>query len=169
MKLSTGWSSGIGLADGNTDKEGIYLYDIWKKQAINDLEKYEAKKQALINIPDQIKELEERMSSIRSQTADSVSVKGGGGSRDDMYLNNIVARDRLQENLEEARRAVSRISGALGILNEDEKELLKRFYMNPEKGVAYNIADEKHVDHKTVYRWKDLALHKFATAMYGGS
>lgn len=129
---------------------------------------YEAKKQALINIPDQIKELEERLTSIRSQSADSVSVKGGGGNRDEAYLNNIVARDRLQSNLEESRRIVSRISGALSVLTEEEKEILRRFYMIREKNAAYNLAEDKHVDHKTVYRWKDTALHKFATAMYGG-
>lgn len=129
---------------------------------------YEAKKQALINIPDQIKELEEKLTSIRSQSADSVSVKGGGGSRDEAYLNNIVARDRLMANLEEARRIVIRVSGALAILSEDEKEILRRFYMAREKNAAYNMAEDKHVDHKTVYRWKDTALQKFATAMYGG-
>lgn len=123
----------------------------------------------MVNIPEQIRELEERMTAIRSQTADSVSVKGGSGSRDDAYLNNIVARDSLKANLEEARRTVGRVSNALGILNEDERELLRRFYMIPERGAAYNIAEDKRVDHKTVYRWKDAALLKFATAMYGGA
>ena len=141
--------------------------DIWRKQAESDLKIYEASKQALINIPDQIKELEEKLTSIRSQSADSVSVKGGGGSRDDAYLNNIVARDRLKANLDDSRRFVSRVSNALSILTEDEKELLRRFYMIPEKGAAYNMAAEKHVDHKTVYRWKDDALDRFTIAMYG--
>lgn len=141
--------------------------DIWRKQAESDLKIYEASKQALINIPDQIKELEEKLTSIRSQSADSVSVKGGGGGRDDAYLNNIVARDRLKANLEDSRRFVSRVSNALSILTEDEKELLRRFYMTPEKGAAYNMAAEKHVDHKTVYRWKDDALDRFTIAMYG--
>ena len=55
--------------------------DIWRKQAEEDLKIYEARKQSLVNIPDQIKELEEKLTSIRSQSADSVSVKGGGGFR----------------------------------------------------------------------------------------
>lgn len=129
---------------------------------------FEARKQALINIPDQIRELEEKMSSIRSQAADSISVKGGGGGKDEAYLNNIVARDCLKENLEEARRSVSRVSGALSILNEEEKELLERFYMTPEKGVSFNMADELNVDRKTVYYRKDAALKKFTIAMYNG-
>ena len=141
--------------------------DIWRRQAEDDLREYEAKKKSLENIPDQIRELEERMTSIRSQTADSVSVKGGVGSRDDAYLNNIVARDRLNANLEDNRRFVSRVSNALSILTDDEKRVLTRFYIVPERGAAFNLAGEKHVDHKTVYRWKDAALEKFATAMYG--
>lgn len=145
------------------------MFDIWKKQAMNELEMFDARKQALVNIPDQIRELEERMTSIRSQSADSVSVKGGGGSRDDAYLNNIVARDRLQANLEEARRAVARISGALSVLTDEEREILDRFYISPEKGVSFNLADERNVDRKTVYRQKDAALAKFTCAMYGAN
>lgn len=141
--------------------------DIWRRQAEDDLRYYEAKKKSLENIPDQIKELEEILTGIRSQAADSVSVKGGGGSRDDAYLNNIVARDCLNANLEDNRRFVSRVSNALSILTDDEKKLLTRFYIIPERGAAYSMAEEKHVDHKTVYRWKDAALERFATAMYG--
>lgn len=140
--------------------------DIWRRQAEDDLREYEAKKKSLENIPDQIRELEEKMTSIRSQSAGGVSVKGGG-SRDDVYLNNIVARERLNANLEDNRRFVSRISNALSILTDDEKKILTRFYITPERGAAFNLAEEKHIDHKTVYKWKDAALEKFATAMYG--
>lgn len=142
--------------------------DIWRKQAETDLKMYEASKLALVNIPDQIKELEEKITSIRSQTADSVSVRGGG-SRDDAYLNNIVARDRLNANLEENRRFVSRVTNALSVLSDDEKELLDRFYVRQEKSACFNIADEKKVERKTVYRMKDIALAKFSCAMYGNN
>lgn len=135
---------------------------------MNELEMYEARKQALINIPDQIKELEEKLASIRVQSTDSISVKGCSGSRDDAYLNNIVARDQLAANLEEARRAVSRVNGALSILTQEEKELLERFYMTREKAAADNLADELHIDRKTVYYRKDTALKKFTIAMYNG-
>ena len=143
------------------------MYDIWKKQAMNELEMLEPRKQALINIPDQIRELEEKLVTIRGQTSDSVCVSGSGGRRDDAYLNNIVAREQLQANLEEARRAVRRVSGAMGVLTPEEKEILERFYVTPEKSVSLNIAAEKCVDRKTVYRWKDVALAKFTIAMYG--
>lgn len=135
---------------------------------MNELEMYEARKQSLINIPDQIKELEERLVSIRSAGADSVSVKGGVSGKDDAYLNNIVARDILSANLEEARRSVIRVGGALSILTAEEREILERFYMNPEKGVSFNMADELSIDRKTVYYRKENALKKFTIAMYNG-
>jgi hypothetical protein len=134
---------------------------------MNELEMFEARKQALINIPDQIRELEEKLTSIRSQTADSISVKGGNGSKDDAYLNNIVARDCLQANLEASRRSVSRVSGALNILTDEERRILERFYMTSEKGAAFDLEYEKKIDRKTVYRLKDAALAKFTCAMYG--
>ncbi|MBQ8797213.1 MAG: hypothetical protein IJZ56_03345 [Oscillospiraceae bacterium] len=141
--------------------------DIWKRQAINDLEMYGAKKRALINIPAQIKELEEKLISIRSQTADSVSVKGGGGSRDDAYLNNIVARDRLSANLEETRRYVSRIDGALSILTAVEMELLDSRWISKEENAVSNLARRLDKDPRTINRMINEALFKFTTAMYG--
>ena len=134
---------------------------------MNELELYEARKQALINIPGQIRELEEKMSSIRSQTADSVSVRGGGGGRDDAYLNNIVARDLLSANLEETRRAVSRVDGALSVLTETEVELLITRWINPEEDAVKNLARRLNKDRRTIGRMLDNALEKFTVAMYG--
>lgn len=144
------------------------MYDIWKKEAINALELYEARKRALVNIPDQIKELEEKLSSIRSAASSNITVKGSGSGKDDTYINNIVAREKLSANLEEAKKHVFRVSSALDVLSNEEKEILCRFFVDQERGAADNIAEEKHIDRKTVYYRKDAALKKFAYAMYGG-
>lgn len=144
------------------------MYEIWRKQAVNELEMYEARKLAVVNISDQLRELEESFTGIRSPSADSACVKGGGRRKDEAYLNNIVTRDALKDNLKEARRSVRRVSAALGCLSEDEREILERFYIKPEKGVAFNMADELAVDRKTVYYRKDAALRKFTIAMFNG-
>lgn len=143
------------------------MYDIWKMQAINDLEVFESKKQALISIPGEIRELEAKMSGVRSQAADSVSVKGGGGSRDEAYLNNICARDSLRENLEEAKRLADKVSTALGSLPEDEQEMLERRYIKRNKRAVKEIAADWGVHERTVSRRMDEALFHFKTAMYG--
>lgn len=145
------------------------MYEIWKKQAMNELEMYAARKVAAEeNIPDQIKELESQFSGIRSPAAGGVSVRGGGGRKDEQYLDNIVARDLLKENLKAAKRSIRRVEAALGALSKEEREILERFYIKQEKEAAFNMADELNVDRKTVYCRKDAALKKFATAMYNG-
>lgn len=143
------------------------MYDIWKMQAINDLEVLESKKQAISNIPGEIRELEAKMSGIRSQTADSVSVKGGGGSCDEAYLNNICARDSLQENLKAAQRLVDKVSVALSSLSDDEQEMLERRYIKRNKRAVKEIAADWGVHERTVSRRMDEALFHFMTAIYG--
>lgn len=143
------------------------MRDIWRDQAIEELQLYNAKKQALVNIPQQIAELESSIASVRSPSADIVSVRGGGGKRDDAYLNNIVKRDSLKTSLEAAQRAVDRIESALLTVTEDERKMLERFYIIPERGAAKRLAMDMGIDEQTVYRRKDDALYKFKTAMYG--
>lgn len=143
------------------------MYDIWRMQAINDLQMLNARRQALINIPDRIAELESKVAGIRSAAADGTPVKGGGSGREDMLLNNIVARAELSEALEEARRAVSRADAALGILNGDERKLLEYLYISSDTGGAYRLAEEFNIDYKTVYKRARPALSKFTVAMYG--
>lgn len=143
------------------------MYDIWKMKAINDLEQYKSKKQALLNIPTEIKELEAKMSSVRSPSADSISVKGGGGDCNKAYLDNICARDELQKNLEAAQRLVNKVSAALSSLSDDEREMLERRYIQRNKRAVKEISADWGVHERTVSRRMDEALFHFQTAMYG--
>lgn len=143
------------------------MYDIWKKQAMNELEMYEARKMAVENIPDQIRQLESAMSSIRSPEADSPCARTGNAGQDDRYLNNITSRELLKDNLKQTSKAARRTEKALGVLNEEERLVLDRFYIHPEKKAADRLAGDLHVDVKTVYFRRDAALRKFTVAMYG--
>lgn len=143
------------------------MYEIWKKQAMNELEIHEARKQAEENISDQLRELEAALSSIRSPGADSACVRVGGGGQDDRYLNNITARELLKENLKATRRAIRRVDQAINILTAEEQLILERFFIHPEKKAADRLAGDLHVDIKTVYFRRESALRKFTVAMYG--
>lgn len=143
------------------------MYDIWKKQAMNELEMYEARKLAVENIPDQLRQLESALSSIRSPGADSVCARTGGGGQDDRYLNNITSRELLKDNLKQTVKAARRTEKALGVLSEEERMVLDRFYIHPEKKAADRLAGDLHLDVKTVYFRRDAALRKFTVAMYG--
>ena len=139
----------------------------WKNEAIEKLEQYEAKKQAIETIPEEIARLASAAHKIRSGTPSEVSVIGSGSKREDALLNNIVKREELNWSLEQARKWICIVETGLNVLNEEERTILERFYIHAEKGAAEKIAYDFAMDVKTVYRRKDSALRRFTLALYG--
>lgn len=140
----------------------------WKKEAIEKLRQYSAKKLSLRTIPEEIRRMELEMQSIRSASSDGSPSKGGGNGRENMMLSNIVRREELERMLEQARIWVALVNAALSLLSQEERLLLERFFIFPEKGAADRLAGDLHLDVKTVYRRKDDALRKFTISLYGG-
>lgn len=141
----------------------------WKTFAIEKLKDYEAKREALETIPLQIAEIESTMTRIRSARADSTPVRGGGSGYEEKMLNCIVQRDELQRCLERTKLWISVVDRSLNILNNEDRLILDRFYIHPEKGAAERLSGDLFIDIKSVYRRKDKALHRFTMAMYGGT
>lgn len=140
----------------------------WKFEAVEKLRQYEAKKQSLKSIPEEIKRLESAMRSIRSASADGTPVSGGGSGREDMLLSNIVHREELERSLEQARKWVALVEAGMEILTQEERLILDRFYIHSEKGAADRLAGDLCLDVKTVYKRKDAALRHFTISLYGG-
>ena len=101
----------------------------WKREAIDKLKNYEAHRQALENIPREIKRLESAYTGLRSASTENAPVSGGGGTREDCVLSNIVLRDELKRRLKEARLWTAQVDKALAVLGEEEKLVLDRFYI----------------------------------------
>ena len=141
----------------------------WKFEAIEKLKQYEAKKQSLTSIPEEIARLESAMQSIRSATADGTPVKGGGSGREDMMLSNIVHREELERSLEQAKMWVALVDAGLEILRDEERLILDRFYIHPERGNVDRLCGELGVEKSQVYARKDSALHHFTISLYGCS
>lgn len=141
----------------------------WKSEAMEKLRLYEAKKRSLQSIPEEIRRLESAMKGIRSAAADGTPVSGGGSGREDMMLNNIVQREELERSLEQAKMWVALVDAGWEILTEEERLILERFYVHPEKGVADRLAGDLGLDVKTVYKRKDAALRRFTISLYGGT
>ena len=141
----------------------------WTFEAIEKLKQYEAKKQSLTSIPDEIARLESAMQSIRSATADGKPVKGGGSGREDMMLSNIVHREELERSLEQAKMWVALVDAGLEILSAEERLILDRFYIHPAKGNVDRLCGELGVEKSQVYARKDAALHHFTISLYGCS
>lgn len=139
----------------------------WKFEAMEKLKQYEAKKQSLQSIPQEIARLELAMKSIRSATADGTPVQGGGSGREDMLLSNIVHRQELERSLEQAKKWVKIVEGGLAVLGEDERLILDRFYINPAPGNVDRLCGELGIEQATVYRRREKALHHFTLSLYG--
>ena len=139
----------------------------WKREAIDKLKNYEAHREALENIPKEIKRLESAYAGIRSATTDGTPVSGGGNTREDSMLSNIVHRDELKRRLKEARLLVAQVDKALAVLDDEERLVLDRFYIHRAKGNVGELCERLNVEQATVYRKRDSALRRFTIALYG--
>lgn len=140
----------------------------WKIEATDKLKQYEAKRQALVIIPLEIAQIESTMAGIRSARTDTVSIKSSGiNSNENKLLSCIVRKEELQHNYEQASLWVEAVKTALDVLNDNERKILDRMYIQQEKYAADRLGEDLFVDIKTVYKWKDEALRKFTIALYG--
>lgn len=139
----------------------------WKKEAIEKLKEYNARKQAITSIPLEIAQLESSVRGIRSASADGVAISGGGSGREDMLLSNICKREELKRSLAAAKVWVSQVEDAMAVLNQEERLILDKFYINPAKGNVDRLCGELSIEKPTVYRRKDDALRHFTICLYG--
>ncbi len=140
----------------------------WKYEAMEKLRDYEAKKQSLSTLPGEIRRLELDAQRIRSACGDGTPVKGGGSTREDMMLSNIVHREELERALEMARKWVELVEAGLEILSAEDRLVLERFYMYPERGNVERLCGELGIEKATAYRRRDAALRRFTLSLYGG-
>lgn len=143
------------------------MYDIWRMMAVNDLQGLKAKREALVNIPERIAELEAQLTSIRSATTDGTPVKGGGSGREHMLLNNITERDMLKAAFEQTRKDVEKINRALGVLTDTERLILQVRFIDREPRAISKLSCELNLDERTVRNKQSDALMQFSKAMRG--
>lgn len=139
----------------------------WKAEVMEKLRKYDAMCQSLQNIPLEVKRLEADARAIRGARTDGTPVKGGGSRREDVLLNNLAHRQELSWALEQAQFWVEITRRGLDTLTPEEKLVLHRFYLCPERGSVERLCMELGVEQSSIYRKRDKALHKFALALYG--
>lgn len=139
----------------------------WKAEAKEKLRKYDAMRLATINIPQEIERLEIDARSIRSARTDATPVTGGGNRREEAMLNNIIHRQELAWTLEQAHLWLQSTDRALTALTNEEKLILHRLYIYPEKGGLDRLCKELDVESSSVYRRRDRALKHFTLAYYG--
>ncbi len=139
----------------------------WKNEAMERLRKYDAMCLAADNIPQEIRRLEEDATAIRSARTDGNRVQASGNRREEILLDNMMSRQELHWRLDQTQAWLSCMNKALGVLTPEEKLVLQRFYIYPEKGSVERLCDELGVESSSVYRKRDKALRHFTVALYG--
>lgn len=141
----------------------------WKHEAIGKLKRYEAMQAAMVSLPQELKRLEEENTAIRSARSDSTPVKGGASRREEAMLNNIMERQEVTQALNNAVAWVQIVDRGLSCLTKEEKTILQRIYIYPEKNGLKRLCEELGVEMSSVYRRRDKALQTFTLALYGAT
>ena len=139
----------------------------WKNEAMDKLRRYDVMRQALRNIPEEIARLKEDACAFRGVNTSTTPVKGGGSRREEALINNLVQRQELEWTLKQVKHWLSIADRGLLALPQDERLVLQRLYLYPEKGAVERLCSELGVEQSSVYRKRDQALQRFTLAMYG--
>ena len=138
----------------------------WKTEATEKLRRYEAMRQALHNIPEELARLDAQIHSPRAVRTDSISVRGGAGP-EDALLNSIVCRQELRWSLEQAQSWVRTTERALSVLLPEEKLILQQLYISPRADALSWLCSRLQLEQSSIYRRRDKALRSFTIALYG--
>lgn len=139
----------------------------WKKVSIERLNTYEERKKAADSIPEQLKNLKNSFGAIRATSNDAMPVKGGGNTREDALINNIVMREELQRNLDIVISEIQTTEKGLEGLTIEQKRILEKFYISRSHGYIEDLCEELCVERSRIYTLKDEALKKFTISCYG--
>ena len=139
----------------------------WKEEAMDKLRRYDAMRQAMVNLPEEIRRLEDEAYSLRGKTMDNTPVKGRGCGREDILLSNLVHRQELAAALEHTANWLRITDRAMAALTPEEKLVLHRLYIYPERGSVDRLCGDLKVEQSSIYRKRDKALRKFTYALYG--
>ena len=139
----------------------------WKAEAKEKLRRYDAMRLAPINIPQELERLRIDARSIRSARTDKTPVSGGGNRREEAMINNLIQRQELEWTLQQAKMWLQSTDRALSALTAEEKQILHRLYIYPEKGGLERLCKELDVESSSIYRRRDRALKHFTLAFYG--
>lgn len=141
----------------------------WKNEAIDRLSRYTAMSQALENIPKEIHRLEQAVQQLHSHQPDIPMGNKTPGPRDDVLIGNIIKRQELMGSYEDAKIWVDTTDHALSVLNQEERTILEKMYVSPQRGVVGMLCGELGMEQSSIYRKRDQALYRFTMALYGVS
>ena len=114
----------------------------WKNEAMERLRRYEGMLLAAKNIPIELRRLEEAAVSIRAGGIDGCAVLSGGNRQEERLLENMMNRQELTWRLRQTESWLDTMERALMSLPREERLVLERFYIRPEKGSVERLCTE---------------------------
>ena len=141
----------------------------WKNVAMEKLRRYNAMRQALRNIPEELQRLKAEAVLLRSATTDGIFVRGSGGKQEDARINNIVEQQELEQTLKQVRQWLAVTERGLLSLDDEQRQILQRLYLYPQIGGIERLCSDLGLEQSSIYRKRDQALLRFTTAIYGFS
>lgn len=137
----------------------------WKQEAIDRLRQYDSARNAALSLPGEVERLRAVLESPGTARTD-VPV-GSVKSREDWMLDQMVLLGELEQRLEQTQRWLQATDRALSTLTAEEKLVLHRMFICPQRGAADRLCRELNAERSSVYRKRDAALNRFTAALYG--
>ena len=138
-----------------------------KQEARKDLQNYQRRKTALENMKQMVCLLQDDYCALRPGSFDTAPVMGKGSGSEEWMLNNIVKRERLQQNINATQAWLSFIENGLRCLTDQQRDILTEFYIDRKPGHVERLMERYHMEKSRVYEQKDQALYDFTVLTYG--
>ena len=139
----------------------------WKHEAEEKLRSYDAMQAASDTIPKEIRRLQQAAYGLRSTMFCGVPSGGNLRAKEDQLLDCMGQQQELQWQLGMVRQWLEVTDAAMDQLKREDQQLLRRLYGCKRKGSVEALCQELGVERSSVYRRRDQALSRFATALYG--
>ncbi len=130
----------------------------WKKESINQLRDYEARKDALENLRERCQNLDQELKALR---------RSEQSKEDERILSVMTERKQLMHNYWITKRMVELTQRGLESLDGEERAVLEGFYVHRGERYADDLMEQLCVERTKLYNLKDQALRRFTMTMYG--
>ena len=137
----------------------------WKTEAMDRLKAYTCRRSAVQSLELLAKELE-----MEVYSPPAASLKAPirtDNVFEDRRLDRLVTLQMVRERRDQNRLWLEAMDNALGALENEEKLVLYRFFIQPEKGAVDRLCQELGLERSGVYRLRDKGLERFTLSLFG--
>ncbi len=139
----------------------------WKEEGLDKLRQFDGMRQAVRCIPEQLEKLKKEEAVLLSTKPRGIHHRTQRRQYENRLLENRIRQRELNLSLEHAAFWLQTVNSAFSRLTPEEKLILNRFFIMPEKGACFQLCEELAREESTIYRKREQALRKFILAMYG--